>query len=310
MDSDNSENSGWIPEMPEGFRKSIRLCILVGMFADYKCLVVQDYKKKRMENILPSALARPSPARLKRECTRVCSERFDRRDEKTLKDFFEQAGDRVASLHAIDRFDIGRFKPLANFLKGTTNNPDDKIVELLAWLIDFTPRPHEYGRKYPPCIGGAGGGEAAITPPALTVEETTPKSKKRKAVVTGLLSVLAVIGFYWLIYKTSSGPHACMYWVGDHYQPIPCTQKSGDALVIPLDSGKIAHFKKINRPDTITENALGSIWYVNFQGVYECYTSPGFHPIDTNLKLRPLTGFVLLKHIHPSLEPAQLAPSR
>ncbi len=96
-----------------------------------------------------------------------------------------------------------------------------------------------------------------------------------------------------------------MYWAGDHYQQISCSQKQGGTLVIPLDSERLVHFKKITRPDTITENALGSIWYVKFHGAYECYTFPGYHPIDTSLKLRPLTDFVLIKHLHPNQDIGQ-----
>jgi len=91
-----------------------------------------------------------------------------------------------------------------------------------------------------------------------------------------------------------------MFWADDHYQPITCGQQHGNTLVIPLDSDKMVHFRKITKPDTITENALGSIWFVKFHGAYECYTSPGYHPIDTSLKLRLLTDFVLIRHIHPT----------
>jgi hypothetical protein len=278
------------------------------MFADYKCLVLQDYRKKRAENILPPALVRPSPARLKKECMRVCSERFDRRVEKTLKDFFEQGSDRGSFLQAIGRFDNDRLKPLGNFLKGVTNKPDDKIIELLAWLIGFTPRPFDYSRKYPPCVDSEEANVEGSAPEETTApEEKPPKPKKWKPVIRGLALILAALGLYWLIVRNFSGRHACMYWVGDHYRATLCSEKHGDTLVVELDSEKMAHFRKITRPDTITENALGSIWYANFQGVYECYTSPGFHPVDTNLKLRPLTDYVLLKHIRPGWPPDKTA---
>ncbi|MXV14287.1 hypothetical protein [Hufsiella ginkgonis] len=35
-----------------------------------------------------------------------------------------------------------------NFLKGKTKVSDDKNIELLAWLIDFEPRPYQYGENY------------------------------------------------------------------------------------------------------------------------------------------------------------------
>jgi hypothetical protein len=293
--------------------KSISLLILVEMFADYKSLVVLDYQKKKVANVIPLSLIQPSPAKLKSECIAVCDERFDRKDEKALKAFFGQGSDRGACLQAIERCDIDKFRPLVNFLKESTGTTDDKNIELLAWLIDFTPRPYEFGRRYP-------SNDAEDSDPGLTTraEHSTQKTEKavaappfmkkaplilknRRTVTALLILILCCVGAFWIwINKAPAGPQTCMFWAGDHYQPIYCSQRHGDALIIPLDSDKIAHFKKIMRPDTITESALGTIWYVQFQGIYECYTSPGYHPIDTNLKLRLLTDYVLIKHIHPN----------
>ena len=253
----------------------------------------------------------------------VCNERFDRRDERVLNAFFGQGSDKVACMKAISRCDIDDFRPLVNFLKESTNSTNDNNIELLAWLIDFAARPYDDRRDYastgskdagePKAGSGADADSIAIktgiekpgqseengSSPSFSVNEQLAFFKKRRAVILLVLLVLAGFGIFWLVNKASGSTPAgaCMLWAGNHYQPVPCSQKSGNALVIPLDSEKIAHFKKITRPDTITENALGSVWYVNFHGVYECYTSPGFHPVDTNLKLRLLTDYVLLRHI-------------
>jgi hypothetical protein len=88
-----------------------------------------------------------------------------------------------------------------------------------------------------------------------------------------------------------------MYWAGDHYQQVSCSQKLGEILIIPFDAEKLARFRKITRPDTITEDALGSIWYAKFNNAYECYTAPGNHPIDTTMQLKLLTDYVLIRHI-------------
>jgi hypothetical protein len=117
-------------------------------FAEYQRLVLEDYERKKAAGYLSRRMVRLTAAKFKAECEAVCDRRYDRRDEKTLEDFFGPGGDRVAWLAAIKGIDPDKFRPLVNFLKGKTRWPDEKNIELLAWLIDFKPRPYELGRRY------------------------------------------------------------------------------------------------------------------------------------------------------------------
>jgi hypothetical protein len=283
------------------------------MFADYQCLVVREYRKKRRDGALPQGLSRPSPARLKDVCMRVCEKRFANRDGRALEDFFGEGSDKAACLRAIKGCDIDKFRPLIYFLRQSTGSTDEKNIELLAWLIDFDLRPFDYNGKYPECVEGKDVempevGKGGTTPESPKVKATVRKS--RRMGVPLLLLVLAVFGGYWLINEMTARPSACMFWAGDRYEPISCGRKVAGALVIPMDSEKMAHFRKITRPDTITENALGSIWYVKYHGVYECYTGPGVHPVDTSLPLKVLIDYVLLRYIHPGLHATSKLPSQ
>jgi hypothetical protein len=277
---------------------------------DYRSYVLAEYERKKAAGDLSHRIRDLTPAKLKEECEVVCKERYDSKDAKALEAFFKYVGDKDACLQAIGKCDIDKFRPLVNFLKGSTSSPDPKIVELLAWLIDFKPRPLESAKKAHidrPDLPAAKRDESpkdGDEMPAATVSAKPLSAfRAKKVIIAAVLLLLGALGLYWAwpgkIF-VSTGPQGCMYWVGDHYQQISCSQKPGDTLVIPLDSERLLHFKKITRPDTITENALGSIWCVKFQGAYECYTSPGYHPIDTSLKLRLLNDFVLINHIHPS----------
>jgi hypothetical protein len=306
------------------------------MFADYTKSILADYRNKTAANALPLRLIQPTPASIKKECEAVCNERYQRKDEKALREFFDQGSDKVATLKAIKQCGTDSFKPLANFLKGSTGSTEDKNVELLAWLIDFEPRPFELGRRYDinslealenkkdktPKVGdkqavltdqpvhpdhpGQMGSSKESTPSSQQNIPATSRFKTKKIIaIGGVIMAFVIVGIYWgrtLKRSTTihTGPQACMFWADDHYQPISCSQKPENALVVPLDSEKLVHFRKITRPDTISENALGSVWYVKFRGAYEYYTSPGYHPIDTSLKLRLLTDYVLIKHIHPT----------
>jgi hypothetical protein len=300
------------------------------LFADYQSLVLQEYARKKASGDLSHRMTRLTPAKFKEECEAVCAQRYDRKDEKTLEEFFDAGGDKMVILRAIKRCHPDKFRPLVNVLKGKTRLPDEKIIELLAWLIDFKPRPYELGRNYDAiqdipdkeqdevpinkdekvkevgvAHGSAQGRGKVLPAPGITAKTIAGFGKGK--IVMGAIVLAAVVGvIYWARSRSSTagmtGPQACMFWAADHYQPITCGQRHGDALVIPLDSEKLVHFRKITRPDTITENAEGSVWYVIYRGVYEYYTSRGYHPIDTNLRLRPLKDFVLLKHLHPGQE--------
>lgn len=297
----------------------------------YSKAVLAYYRQKLAADELSLYIRQLSAGSFKEACLEVRKERFNRRDELPLKAFFGEGSDQDACLLAINGLDTDKFKPLINFIKGKTKKPDDKVVELVAWLIDFKDRPYDPRKNYsialhPPQdplidkdldVSPTGPAENENGPQPISPEpiKDSPQKnspgapierKKRKRIILAITISIAfgmVVIWTWPRKPTPAridGTQSCMFWADDRYQPISCNQKVDNVQVIALDSVKLYHFKKITRPDTITENALGSIWYVRFHGVYECYTSPGYHPLDTNLQLRLLTDYVLIKHIHPT----------
>ncbi|MCF3110243.1 hypothetical protein LL912_15775 [Niabella sp. CC-SYL272] len=144
-------------------------------------------------------------------------------------------------------------------------------------------------------------------------EVRRPVSVFKRGLAVLAITLLAVAGF-WFYRGGKKEPepipmgqglpanNACMYWTGDHYEQIPCRGTTGDTLVEPLDPEKIRSFKKITRPDTITRQSKGSVWYVkiNKGKDIEFYTSDGFHPIDRQLRLKPVTDYIIEKHIQPA----------
>lgn len=117
------------------------------MFDDYKKSVILAYQKK-MKTGDSINLLDPSPGQLRSECIIVYSERRLPKDEKILRTFFGSKDNLKDYSQNIDRFEIKGFKPLMNFIKGNTKNTDRKNVELLAWLIDFEPRPFDSQINY------------------------------------------------------------------------------------------------------------------------------------------------------------------
>lgn len=310
------------------------------MFTDYTLLVLSDYQRKKDTNIFSLNLIQPTPAKLKEECLIVCNERYQKKDERALKAFFGEGADKTACLQAIKRCETDKFKPLVNFLRQQTATTEDKNIELLAWLIDFDHRPYELGKRYDVAHPGEEAvvdkqeeevdKEAKPEPAINEAKDKVPtepsgqngekaagdtsgpvasKFKTRNAVVAVL--ILVIIGI--ITYRVASngrapapavaltGHEACMYWSGDHYQQVSCSQKLGDTMVIAMDSAQLINFKKITQPDTITTRSKGMVWYVKINGAIEFYTSDGYHPINRQLRLRPITDYIIRKYIHPNL---------
>jgi len=290
------------------------------MFADYESLIVLDYQKKiAANNAFPLSLIQPTPARLKAECLAVCNKRFERKDERTLRAFFGEGGDKGASLQAINRCDVDKFRPLNNFLKESTGTTDPKNIELLAWLIDFKDRPFELGKKYivnrlgePKRPEDIPVGKTGRTPGAVIGQSKGSQTKVRMAIIA-VVTLIIVSGVTYLLRTNKpsapslTGREACMFWAEDHYQPISCAQKLENIQVIALDSERINHFRKITRSDTITPSAVGSVWYVKYRGNMEYYTSGGYHPTDLRLRLLPITDYIIRKHIHSDQEAGQIS---
>ncbi|MFI5161214.1 MAG: hypothetical protein ACHQHN_08045 [Sphingobacteriales bacterium] len=275
------------------------------MFDDYKAAVLQDYKIKKASNLLSLNLAYPTAAKLKAECLLLC-EAYQRKDEQILKSFFGGQEDPAGYRSAVRKCDADKFKPLRNFLKGRTGTTDEKNIELLAWLTGFEPRPYQPGFDYQRATEIAAGGKQIKE---LRQDDSVIAARRRgtwkRAVMTGISILIFGVGAYLLFNHSTkpalnitNGKEKCMYWAGDHYQPVSCNQKLGDTLVYALDVIKVTHFKRITDPDTLTRKSLGRVWYLKLNNKIEFYTSPGFHPVHVEKRLKPVTGYILDKYVH------------
>ncbi|UQB70304.1 hypothetical protein [Epilithonimonas zeae] len=83
----------------------------------------------------------------------------------------------------------------------------------------------------------------------------------------------------------------CMYWNGKEYVPEDCNQTKNN--LIAIDPKKVANFKKITQPDTIS--SIKNIWYSKYQNEVEFFTDNGINP-ENGSDLRPLTYYILEKY--------------
>lgn len=277
------------------------------MFIEYQQLVFQAYQKKKTNNAISPRLIHPTPGEIKKECIAVCRERYLKKDESCLMRFFGKCEDQAAYVQAIENHGTDKFKPLVNYLKSKVGTTEYKNTELLSWLINFEPRPFDYGKRY--IVEPE---EIETQVPGPQIEEDNKNNGKKIATVTfkeakinfkiliisTLIFLLISVGTSVYLLLKPDDPQGCMYWADDHYEAVSCNQKYRDKLVLALDSVKLHHFKRVTEPDTITWKSKGSLWYVKVDDKVEFYTSDGFHPVQLEKRLRPVTDYIIYKYAY------------
>lgn len=259
------------------------------MIEKYREEVLTAYKNLKAD--LPHDLQNPTPANLRDEAERLYVERQTGID---ILSKFSEGSRKGSSNGGIGKLDIDKFRPVNHFLIDKTSNPNRRVVELVAWLIDFEPRPFEVwkektGRTTPPPTA------SSFLEKIIKWLKRRLNSNKKKFVATLIPVALAVFGTYVFFEYIST---QCMYWTGDQYQSVGCSVKVDHATVIALDKQKLVGLKKINRLDTITEKDLGKVWYVKIkQDSAEFYTDSGTYPLNNKKKLMPMTPYILNKYI-------------
>ncbi len=105
----------------------------------YKNEILEKYKREKGGE-MSSYLFKPTRKQIKEACMWLLHRRNEKYDEGILNRFFK-FNEGENKLHAIDRVKGDRFKPIVNFLTGETKSTTTANLELIAWLIDFKPRP-------------------------------------------------------------------------------------------------------------------------------------------------------------------------
>lgn len=141
------------------------------MLDDYKKAVISDYHQKKVKGLLSLNLSYSTPAKLRHECLLVLNARPQVKDEKIIRDFFSLGVISNDYSDRIERFDPEKLKPLDNYLKAKTVSTEPRNIELLAWLIDFEPRPYQYGVNY----------NLAEATPAEVVKDITEKPEPEES---------------------------------------------------------------------------------------------------------------------------------
>ncbi len=101
---------------------------------------ILDKYKREKGGEMSSYLFKPTRKQIKEACLWLLERRRGKYDEAILNRFFKfKEGENKS--YAIERVNGDRFKPILNFLAGETKSTTPANLELIAWLIDFRPRP-------------------------------------------------------------------------------------------------------------------------------------------------------------------------
>jgi hypothetical protein len=276
---------------------------------EFKEIVLADYDLKRAAGLLTAELTSPTPGSLKAESVRVCEMRFHLKDEVLLSSFFNQKENGAAYRMAIQNSSADLFRPLSSFLRDRTINTTLRNINLLAWLIDFQPRPYHPDLRHPvqPVKTKFEPDKLDEKPPVNPPGHFQPLYGQPAPARTGMktftfisaLAALLVSGYLVYFYiNRPSGQERCMIWEDDHYQPVNCQERTTNRLMIPIDRQRLNVFKKIREPDTLSLYSVGKTWYAKYKGRVEFYTAAGIHPLDTNRRLLPVSNHILNKYVY------------
>ncbi len=304
------------------------------MFSDYKAAIVKDYHLKKADGTLSLNLMNPTPAGLKNESLIVLETRTKKEDFKTLRLFFGEKENEGDYEKTIRNTDIDKFRPLSNFLKGKTSNPDERNIELLAWLIDFSPRPYRLefsasdnkvatlpttrnehqvaqvlSAEHTKMIYG--GYSTAESAQQITVSEKPDRSllhrllnNKRRIFILLIVALTGALGISLnksrinnTLSAFSNAEKQCMYWSGEHFIQVDCLSQQPNIDLIAIDRSKLDYFRKINRPDTLTERHVNKVWYLKTNNMLELFTMEGKHPEHPEKRLRPLSRYMYNKYV-------------
>ncbi|WEK17831.1 MAG: hypothetical protein P0Y49_13590 [Candidatus Pedobacter colombiensis] len=110
------------------------------MIEKYRFAVISFYEEKKTAGELSKNLMYPTCANIRNEFQLLFEAGCDNLDNRMLKEFLEIPYEKEISDLAVKKCDTDKFKPLNNFLKKGIKTRE-KNIELLAWLINFRPRP-------------------------------------------------------------------------------------------------------------------------------------------------------------------------
>jgi len=111
------------------------------MSRDYAKVVLAAYEKKKNSGELSPNLLNPTPGAIREECLANYGKDDQAKDDEVFRLFFGKSEGKGGYSNILENSPAEKFKQMPKILNGKVPKPGLKYVELVAWLIDFSPRP-------------------------------------------------------------------------------------------------------------------------------------------------------------------------
>ncbi|QEC74628.1 hypothetical protein [Mucilaginibacter ginsenosidivorax] len=283
--------------------------------SEYKELVLAEYDRQMKNEPSLSALLVPTPAKIKSLVIMICEQgsKLSTGDEKILESFVGKKDNAAGYRKAFSTGKADPFRPLVNLFDDRSIKTNIRNIDLLALLIGFKPRPYHPSLPatitFDPPIKPAPPEIVTDEPPGNPdpsenpVEPGEEPTKGKSYKFLWIIAAVIIAGMSWYLIskkmeKHYTGKEGCMIWDDDHYEPIECKDRSSDAPHYPINQELVDHFKRISEPKkTLTYQSVGKVWYSNYKGSVQFYTDSGPNPLDTNLRVLPMTTHIFEKYV-------------
>nr|WP_315175261.1 hypothetical protein [uncultured Flavobacterium sp.] len=252
-------------------------------------------------------LINPSPAKIKKLCALLFEINMDFVD-KGIFDRFFNFEEKENKIKQIEKFDTDKFRPFVNFLIKNTDITQIESLNLIAVLVDFSPRPYVKFRNgdYDDSneIVKISGDKRKLNSTDFTQGlESVKRFSLRGKVIIGFLVLLVFTSLGYSLKSICFPDKNGMIWVENHYEVVGYDEVKNKEDVKPINQFEVDHFRKISVCDTTTffKNGLHDlpmVWYAKepITGKYEYFSQPGLHPI-TGKTLKKISPYIIKKYI-------------
>lgn len=254
----------------------------------------------------------PSPAQLRNLCLVLFDNELTKIDDAIFRLFFK-VKDEEDLRKAIDHFDVVKFRSVRNFFTGKNEKTNMNTLNLIAALVNYSPRPYnkflkENKEAFKEEVKEVLSEE--IETQEIQVEEK-PSSplkkypvgvnprKKHKTLILFLIVLSLVTGGY--MAKDVCFPEKqCMQWQEDHYVKLDCDAEGSGSIapIIALDD-EVAQLKRVQLKSDMVLFKYGKplFYYCKIsRDSVEFFNAPGTHPV-TGKRLNAITWHMINKYV-------------
>ncbi|MFK7059531.1 hypothetical protein [Flavobacterium oreochromis] len=267
-------------------------------YKDYIKGIKEKYEIEK-KGAFSGYLSKPSPALLNDYCKILKQNGLSKKDQEVLELFY-----------GLPNFDNDKFRPVCNFFNGKTVNPSQDILDIMAVLVDFKPRPlgdflkngslSSYREEHSTVLA-LKNSKQKIVDKAEEISLFRNLFYKKKSIII-LLAAILPISIASLVYLFSIQNNSCLIWKEKKYIEVSCDTEANSFtdlnFKIPYDEN-LLHLRKIEPTDTTTyfKNGKAIIWYCKINDKHiEIFNAPGHHPVS-NKPLKAITRYIINKYL-------------